>query len=322
MVSPARMRSPAQPWPLAGAACASCCAIARPRQREPVVEDAARPQRAAARIGDHRQRRDRGEVRRPHRRGEELRDARVRDADHADLAVRDPRLRGDRFDDVVAVGPLQRLEELERAARTAGAADVDADGCEPERGRDQRARLRRVRVRRRVPGVLDDGRVRTLVGRARQRDVHRQQGAVTRLEISVPGADRLGRRRTTPAAPSFGPVTVERRADRAGRHRCRSTAATRKPLPSRTSRKIRLPWASAVPFVISRSCSSMSSSCCPGCAPVIHTWSTLPCAANAAGRSATRRRAAPDDRRDRRSPWPRAVQRARRQPTGRPRCAP
>ncbi len=58
----------------------------------------------------------------------ELGDARVREADHADLVALDPRLAGDGLDDVVAVGLLGRVEHVEHAAGAAGAAHVDADG--------------------------------------------------------------------------------------------------------------------------------------------------------------------------------------------------
>ena len=44
-------------------------------------------------------------------RDEELADAGERDADHADLAVLHPRLRGDGLDDVVAVGGGRQVEE-------------------------------------------------------------------------------------------------------------------------------------------------------------------------------------------------------------------
>ena len=73
----------------------------------------------------------------------------------------DPRLRGDRLDDVVAVERLQRLEEVERAAGATGAADVHADRRVPEQLRDLRARLRRAGMRRVVARVLDHRRVRT-----------------------------------------------------------------------------------------------------------------------------------------------------------------
>ena len=163
-VSPLRMRLPAHPCPLAGAACASWLrslaqSRANPLLKMPPGRKVPRPVSAitdsgaiAARCG--------GCV----RCGEQLRDPGIRDPDHADLAVRDPRLRGDRLDDVVAVGRLQRLEELERAARATGAADVHADGREAERARDQRARLRRRRDPRassrstRRPSGTDPGR--------------------------------------------------------------------------------------------------------------------------------------------------------------------
>ncbi len=167
--------------------------LRRPPLREPAVVDAARSQRAASGVGDDRQRRDRGEVRRLLRRDEQLRDSGIRDADHADRAVLDPRLRGDRLDDVVAVGRLQRLEELERSTRASGAADVHADGREAERTGDQRARLRRRGIRGRVAGVFDDRRVGAGLGRTRERHVDREQGSVARLEVAVPGCDRLSR---------------------------------------------------------------------------------------------------------------------------------
>ena len=118
-------------------------AFLRPFARESDVRDAAGIGEAAVRVGDDRQRGDRGEVGRPGRRDERLRDTRIGDADHARHAVQHPRLRGDRFDDVVPVELLQLFEEVERAARATGAADVDADGCVPEELCDLCARLRR-----------------------------------------------------------------------------------------------------------------------------------------------------------------------------------
>jgi hypothetical protein len=100
--------------------------VGDPRGREAVVQDAAGQHRGVG-GADHRQRRDRREVRWLRRRDEQLRDAGVRQADHAGLAVHDPRLRGDGLDHVVAVEELHRLEEVEGAARAAGAADVDVD---------------------------------------------------------------------------------------------------------------------------------------------------------------------------------------------------
>ena len=151
----------------------------------------------------------------------------IREADHADLVVRDPRLRGDRLDRVVAVGRLQLLEVVERAAGAAGAAHVDADGRVAERLRDQRARLRRLRIGGRVAGVLDHRRVRALArpgpGSCTVID---ERDAVARAQVAVAVADllrrveRLGRRR--------GPRRhVERR---------RSRRASRPSRPRRDSR--------------------------------------------------------------------------------------
>ena len=123
----------AQPWPLAGAACASCWRSlahdsAKPSLKMPPGRSVPRPVSEitdngaiAARCGGRV-----GATNSCEMPGYEM-------PTMPDLAVRDPRLRGDRLDDVVAVGRLQRLEEVERAARAAGAADVHADRREAER---------------------------------------------------------------------------------------------------------------------------------------------------------------------------------------------
>ena len=112
-----------------------------PLEREAVVEDPARVHHAPVRVVDDRERGDRGEVRRFGRGDEQLGDARVRDADHPDLAERDPRLRGDGLDRVVAVERLERFEVLPRATRAARAAHVDAHGRVAERLREPRRGL-------------------------------------------------------------------------------------------------------------------------------------------------------------------------------------
>ena len=94
-----------------------------------MLSDAARIERRLHLV-DHGEGRDRGQARRASLAGEELADAAVGDAHHPDLVVGDPRLPGDRLDDVVAVEVLQRLEEVERAARAARAAHVDVDDRE------------------------------------------------------------------------------------------------------------------------------------------------------------------------------------------------
>ena len=100
-------------------------------------------------VVDHRQRRDRGQARRPRRADEELADPAVGDPHHPDLVVQDPGLAGDRLDHVVAVEALERLEEVEGAARAAGAAHVDVDDREAERVGDRANRaLAARRVRR------------------------------------------------------------------------------------------------------------------------------------------------------------------------------
>ena len=70
----------------------------RPLDGEAGVEDAARVERAAVAVGEHRQRRDAVQARRLRGGDEQLADARVADADHADLVVEHPRLRGDGLD--------------------------------------------------------------------------------------------------------------------------------------------------------------------------------------------------------------------------------
>jgi hypothetical protein len=105
--------------------------------------------------------------------------------------VRDPRLRGNCLDDVVTVGRLQWFEEIEGAAGTTGAAHVHADRRVAHVLRDERARLRRVRIGGRVAGVLDHGRVRALVGRTRQLHCDRELHAVAHCHVAVAVADRL-----------------------------------------------------------------------------------------------------------------------------------
>ena len=167
-------------------------AVLRPPEREAVVEDAPGIQRGVG-VVEHRERRDRGQVRRARVRDEQLGDARERDAHHADGAVEDPRLRGDGLDHVVPVERLELLEVVVRAAGAAGAAEVHAHGGEAEQLRDPRRRLRRVGVRRVVPGVLDHGGVGPTTRGSGQRDVDRQLGAVARGQVAVPRAEVLAR---------------------------------------------------------------------------------------------------------------------------------
>ena len=116
VLSPALMRSVAHDCPPPGRGVGVVLAVLRPRNRETGVEDAPGRQRATDRVVDHRQWSDRGEMRRSELRDEQLGDRRVGQADHADLVVRDPRLRRDRLDRVVPVGRLQLFKVVERAA--------------------------------------------------------------------------------------------------------------------------------------------------------------------------------------------------------------
>ena len=250
-------------------------AVLGPLEREAVVEDAARVQRGVG-VVEHRERRDRGEVRRARLRDEQLRDAGIRDADHADLAVRDPRLRGDGLDHVVAVERLQGLEVVQRAAGAAGAAEVHADGGEAEELRDRRRRLATARVRRVVARVLDHGGVGARVDRAGQGDVDGQQGAVARLQVAVARARSAATSRTTASGTSVGLSTVTgaeacaRDHDlvaRAGLHVAEQHAAGGVGrLASRPWRRRRLAGWRA----------------CPSGAPVTATWFTLGCTAKVA----------------------------------------
>ena len=103
-----------------------------PIEREPVVEDAAGGECRCRRAGDDRERGDCRESGGLGLRREELADARVGEASHADVVVEHPLLVCDGFDDVVAIEYLEGLEEVVGAAGTAGASHVDAHGCEAE----------------------------------------------------------------------------------------------------------------------------------------------------------------------------------------------
>jgi hypothetical protein len=83
-------------------------ALLGPVDGEAGVEDAAGIQRAAVAVVEHRQRGDAVEARGLRGSDEQLADARVADADHADLVVQHPRLRGDGLDHVVAVESTAR----------------------------------------------------------------------------------------------------------------------------------------------------------------------------------------------------------------------
>ncbi len=88
-------------------------ALFGPGDCEAGVEDSAGVERRG-RCVDRRERRDRLEAGRLQLRGEELADCAVGDPEHADLVTEDPGLVGDRFDHVVAIEILQRLEEVDR----------------------------------------------------------------------------------------------------------------------------------------------------------------------------------------------------------------
>ena len=184
VASPSWMRLSAHAWPPGlGRRPGVVHAVLRPRQGEARVEDAAGVQRGR-RVVDHRERRDGGEVRRARGGDEELADAAVGDAHHADPAVRDPRLAGHGLDDVVAVQRLVALEVVERAARAARPAHVDVDDREAREVADRRDRaLTTGRVRVPVARVLDERRVRPRS--AREVDVDGELRPVARGQVAV-----------------------------------------------------------------------------------------------------------------------------------------
>ena len=166
VVSPLAISWSTHGWPpVFEAGSASWSRSRCPRQREPGVEDPAGIERRLT-VVDHRQRCDRGEVRRIRRADEQLADAAVGDPHRPDLVVQHPRLPGDGLDDVVAVEALEALEVVKRTARAAGAPHVDVDDGEAEQVRDLgEAAVRTVeRICVAVAGVLNERRVRALPG--------------------------------------------------------------------------------------------------------------------------------------------------------------
>ena len=274
------MRLSAHAWPpVADAGLASCTRSFAHESAKPVLR---MPPGYSVVCGvvDHRQRRDRGQARRPRRGDEQLADAAVGDADHADLAARRPRLPRDGLDHVVAVEPLERLEEVERPARAAGAAHVDVDDRVAEQVGDRGDRaLAAVGVRVAVARVLDQRRVRP--GPARQAHVDRELDAVARGQVAVAAArDPL-------------PVEPRRRRRRAVGEHAHALAAHA--VACRASR-CGTPRRRACPRAARRACRRRPASASPRASrPVTYTCSTLPRAFSAAaavpGRARKSRRA-------------------------------
>lgn len=155
------------------------------------------------------------------RRDEQLGDAGIAEPYHADLVVFDPRLGGDGLDHVVAIGELQRLEEVERSAGTTRSTDVDGHHGVAHGQRDEGAGLRRIlphaghddaraqrvcvepdgldpvsylgggRVRRVIARVLHDGRIGAGIGRAGQIRRGRQRRAIPGGDVAEALADLL-----------------------------------------------------------------------------------------------------------------------------------
>ena len=164
--------------------------LAEPVDGEPGVEDAAGVEHGAVAVVDHRERGDRGEVRRPGLGDEQLADAGVADAGHADSVVLHPRLGGDRLDHVVAVVHLRLVEEGVGPAAASRAAHVDPDVGVAE-GVDELREADRARVARAVARVLDQRRVRPVGRIAGQRHPRRQRGAVAHGDVPEAGLDVL-----------------------------------------------------------------------------------------------------------------------------------
>ncbi len=97
-----------------------------PTGGEPVVVDAAGVPGREEVVG-RAHGRDGRQIRRVGAGGRELGEARVADADHADLVVGDPRLVGDDLHRVVRVVVRRVTEEVEGASRAAGPAHLEAD---------------------------------------------------------------------------------------------------------------------------------------------------------------------------------------------------
>ena len=139
----------------------------------------------------------------------------VADADHADVAV-GPRLRGRPLHEVVQVFALGLVEERERPARPAGAAQVRDDVHVAAR-HEEVARAGLDEPHRRAE-VLDLAGIRRCGDEHRERagtvgpvDVGEQAGAVARHDRDVVLPDHLvGGRREVPVHPSRRLRTVER----------------------------------------------------------------------------------------------------------------
>ena len=231
---------------------------------------------------------DGGQARWPGLRHEQLGDARVGQAHHADLVVHDPVLGGHRLDHVVAVGHLGRLEVGQLAARAGAAPDVHPDGGEAVGVGEGRARLGRVRVGRVIARVLHDGRIRPTLGRARQRvrgePHHRgQRHAVAHLDVVQALLEGL--------AVVEGLVGWVVDGGDLDRHRSPSgpaaAAAATRYVPGSSRPKARLPSPSTSPATSAlapgansastgSSASSTRTNSAPGSASVTTTWLTPP----------------------------------------------
>ena len=126
-------------------------------------------------------------------RGEQLADPAVRDTHHPDFVVEHPGLVRDRFDDVVSIEVLQRLEEVECSARAAHPAHADVDDGEAHEIRqDGDAAFRSGRIGVRVARVLDERRIRRKeVGPVRERGIGRQAGFARGAGGRVHGQGKL-----------------------------------------------------------------------------------------------------------------------------------
>ncbi len=156
-------------------------ALFGPRDGEAVVEDAAGVKRRRRRV-DRRHRRDRREAGRVQLRREQLADRSVGDAEHPDFVTEDPGLFSDRFDHVIAIGVLQRFEEVVGAARAAGSSHVHVDDGEAHQvGEHRDAVFGAGRVGISVAGVLDQRRIRRYMAHRRRECRKFEQPARARL---------------------------------------------------------------------------------------------------------------------------------------------
>ena len=179
------------PHPTPGPGSRAVLTVRRPFVGEAVVEDPARVQDAGVGVRIGRQRRDGPQVRRLGSCHVELAVPGVGDAGHPYVSV-GPALAGQELHQVVAVGGLEVLHELEGSPRTPGTPHVDADHHVALGHVQQGLRGRVTGLGGVIARVVDQHRPGPCPRPDREVHVHRQLGAVPGRQVSVPGVDRVG----------------------------------------------------------------------------------------------------------------------------------